>query len=217
MIALSYSHHNAPPRLAELCADFFALILHLRQEAEWGNFESLRAKLAQHFERMEKAARRGEIETPDVQDAKFALVAFLDEIILGSKWPHKDAWREWPLQLEYFKTNTAGHEFFERLDRLRSKRETKAELLEIYYLCLTLGFKGEFKIFGEAHLGQKIKELAQDFQQLRPHDNAALAPRAQRPAEETKSKKKSPVPARLVMVLCALVTILFTLVLWQIW
>ena len=47
----------------------------------------------------------------------------------------------------------AGERFFERLDKVRRAGEGKAELLEIYYLCMALGFEGKYKIAGPAKVG----------------------------------------------------------------
>jgi type VI secretion system protein ImpK len=44
---------------------------------------------------------------------------------------------------EYFGEPNAGENFYSRLESLRHSNETrKRDLLEVYYLCLALGFQG---------------------------------------------------------------------------
>ena len=73
--------------------------------------------------------------------ALYAIVAFMDEQILRSQWSGRQQWMSQPLQLTYFNENTAGEGFFTRMQALE-QRPNQAHVLEIYYLCLALGFRG---------------------------------------------------------------------------
>jgi len=73
------------------------------------------------------------------RDGFFAICAWIDESILCSSWAHTATWRKEQLQKQYFKTTTAGKDFFERLGLL-PKEET--EVRGVYEYCLALGFRG---------------------------------------------------------------------------
>jgi len=82
----------------------------------------------------------------------YALAAFIDEQILRSQWSGRQQWMAQPLQLLFFNENTAGEGFFDRLNILQQV-PGKEHIVQIYYLCLALGFQGKFGIHGANELG----------------------------------------------------------------
>ncbi len=132
--------------MRELFSEIFAYILLFEQTLRQGeappSYEQVRGDVASLFAQTEATAKRQGILTQEYQDARFAVMAWIDETILNnSRWEGCNRWKAFPLQLEYYETRNAGEEFFERLDRLGAEQK---EIREIYYLCLSLGFKGQY-------------------------------------------------------------------------
>ena len=130
-------------RLADVYAPCFSLALQLRATNEYGDAEVLRRRIKHLLETTRHEAKRTGLAPEDVREAEFALVAFLDETLLSSEWSQKDRWLARPLQLELYDRYDAGEAFFDRLDGLRANPGLHAEVLEVYYLCMALGFKGK--------------------------------------------------------------------------
>ncbi len=130
--------------LPDLCADIFTFCLQLQRSKDPGDPEQLRSKIDELFRTLETRARQSDVPEPHVADAKYAMVAYIDEMLLSSDWAAvKDVWAGRPLQLEYFNEFAAGENFFEKLTRYRGVEEPKKlDVLETYYTCLALGFKG---------------------------------------------------------------------------
>src|SRR5882762_5287094 len=86
----------------------------------------------------------------DVRLTTTAVVAFLDESILNSTNPAFSDWSRMPLQQELFGHNVAGESFFENLERVQNRSDSLdvADILELYCLCLLLGFKGRYAVSG---------------------------------------------------------------------
>ena len=79
---------------------------------------------------------------PDEYDqARFVVCAWIDESILGSPWQHRDQWQREQLQRLYYNTFEAGEEVFDRLNAIGYQQN---DVREVYFLCLSLGFKGKF-------------------------------------------------------------------------
>jgi type VI secretion system protein ImpK len=99
----------------------------------------------------ESAATRKGFSPEDVRLASFAVVAFLDESILNSNNPIFADWPRMPLQEELFGGHNAGEIFFQCIDRLMARRDSPqvADVLEIYALCLLLGFRGKYSLSGQ--------------------------------------------------------------------
>jgi type VI secretion system protein ImpK len=113
----------------------------------------------------------------DARYATFAAVAFLDESVLNSQTPIFADWLRKPLQEELFGTHIAGEVFFQNLQQLvgRSDSHDLADLLEVHYLCLLLGFCGKYRAGNRGELDQmmnmtrdKIHRIRGRFSQLSP-------------------------------------------------
>lgn len=150
-------------RLPDLCAECFLLIMQLYLARSIDNPESLRRKIKDLFDDLDRKAKRATIESEHVHDVKFALVAFIDEVIAASDWEHKDSWLANPMQLELFNRNDAGDEFFARVEQLRKRAHTNADVLEVYYLCMALGFKGKYAFQDTDRLRLLIDDTENDL------------------------------------------------------
>jgi len=90
--------------------------------------------------------------------AKYAVAAFIDETILASSWDKKQEWHKNLLQASWFNTLNAGEGFFKRLDALNPVNPSEREIREVYYYCLSLGFKGQYNLPGQqSFLNQTIE------------------------------------------------------------
>ncbi len=86
--------------------------------------------------------------------ARFAIFAWIDEIILASPWNEKGRWQTEPLQFMYYKTSRAGELFF---DRLKTLGPHQMDVREVYYLCLCMGFMGQYVHAGDELLLDTLK------------------------------------------------------------
>ncbi|MGA7107595.1 MAG: DotU family type IV/VI secretion system protein [Terracidiphilus sp.] len=82
------------------------------------------------------------------QLAFFAVVALLDESVLKLQNPVFADWAQRPLQEEMFGHARAGEVFFDHLLTLLSRQDSleNADCLEVYCLCMLLGFKGKYAL-----------------------------------------------------------------------
>jgi type VI secretion system protein ImpK len=145
--------------LADLSSECLILILQLRSTNDYGDEKTLKNRVYEMFERFESNARKFGIDNEKTRLAKFALVAFLDETIISSSWAQKEAWLSDPLQIKLFDTFNAGEEFFNILNDLTQRTSANKEVLEVYYLCLSLGFKGKYQLQSPENLRRIIDDL----------------------------------------------------------
>lgn len=195
-------------RLVDLFSDLFILGAHLKTARDYGTPDALRMRLVEMFNAAEREAKRLAVPDDAVQQARFAVAAFLDEMILGVPSPHRDAWSARPLQYEFFRENVAGVEFFNRLDGLRKSISSNRDVVEVYYLCLVLGFEGQYKLHGREKLKDLIDGLAREIQP-RPGEIPLLSPHGKRPDELIEMVKQG-IPSWVVAVSCfAIVFLLY--------
>ena len=96
----------------------------------------------------DQQARRQGYSAEDIKLAIFAVVAFVDESVLNLRLPVFADWPRRPLQEELFGHHIAGEIFFKNLTELLGKSDSPAlaDLLEVYLLCLLLGFAGRYSM-----------------------------------------------------------------------
>ncbi len=104
-------------------------------------FDVFRREIELLLENAQRLAKEAGFAEPDFDSAKFAVCAWVDEVILLSSWSEKESWKDRQLQREYYHTTNAGVEFFERLGRLG---EDGGRVMEVYCACLVLGFSGRY-------------------------------------------------------------------------
>ena len=81
-------------------------------------------------------------ELKDFDNALFALCALIDEKVMNSQWAFRERWAKNTLQKQFFKSQTAGTVFFEKLDQLNEFNEVEQNIREVYLYCLAFGFTG---------------------------------------------------------------------------
>jgi type VI secretion system protein ImpK len=169
-------------RLAVGFQEAFTAIVRLRYNRQAvSSADSFRAQMKQTLAVAEhEAATRG-CNPGDVQLAKFAVVAFLDESVLSCKSPVFSDWARKPLQAELYSHQLAGEVFFQELQKIlkRSDSPQTADLLEVYCLCLLLGFKGQYASEGE--LRSLTRQAEEKIQRVR--GTPELSPRSGIPSD----------------------------------
>jgi type VI secretion system protein ImpK len=105
----------------------------------------------------------------DVQLTTTAVIAFLDESILTTNNPVFSDWTSMPLALQLLGHNVAGESFFENLERLQSRSDSQdvADILELYGLCLLLGFRGRYARLGPEATRPVIDSIMNRIRRIR--------------------------------------------------
>jgi type VI secretion system protein ImpK len=131
-----------------------------------------------------KNAQAAGYPAEDVRHATFATVAFLDESVLNCQNPIFGEWVKRPLQTELFGTHTAGEEFFVALQQLLGRADSQdlADLIEVHYLCLLLGFSGRYSAGNRGELAQIMNLAGEKIRRIRGR-MGPLAPAWQPPRE----------------------------------
>src|SRR3954471_8130220 len=132
-------------RVTELTKDCFNAINQIResQEGMAPPPELLHQRLRGFIDALIERGPRDGFQERDVQDMAYALVALADEMALGMSESVRRFWMGNLLQIRYFNENVAGEGFFTKLDAVR-RDPRRLDVLEVYYLCLLLGFQGKY-------------------------------------------------------------------------
>lgn len=118
---------------------------------------ALRAAVSERLtEARERASDMG-LPKEDIRDAELAIIALVDSAAQAHPGELREVWGGRTLENERYQSTTAGHTFFENLQRLLKKGSP--EVLELYQLALVAGFEGE-----KRDRPQDIKPLLMEIQ-----------------------------------------------------
>src|ERR1019366_5750212 len=114
---------NSPlvARMYWACAESLCLASELPSARALPPPAGLQRRLAGLLEDMTRRCRESGIPDEDINEARYAIVAFADEQIFRSAWPGRAQWMRQPLQLSYFNENTAGEGFFRHMAGLQNQ------------------------------------------------------------------------------------------------
>ena len=117
-------------------------------------FDQVRADLGRLIAQSESRLEQGRFPQEDFDLARFAVFAWVDETILASSWEGRSQWQCEQLQRQYYHTADAGELFFERLNTIGPHQR---EVREVYYLCLALGFTGQYCHEGDDFMLEQLR------------------------------------------------------------
>lgn len=142
-----------PPRTQSLASSYenaFTIILRLAalNQQSAANSQDFRASIRAALKAAMEQAKAIGYSSETNQLAFFALVSLLDESVLKLQSPAFADWAQRPMQEEMFGHNRAGEVFFDNLRTLLVRQDSQetADCLEIYVLCMLLGFKGKYAL-----------------------------------------------------------------------
>jgi len=164
--------------LALILQEVLTAIVRLRSNRQAvSDANSFRIHMREALKTADQEARKRGYNADTIKLAVFAVVAFLDESILNSRNPLFADWPRKPLQEELFGTHMAGEVYFQNLQKLLGQTDSPelADLLEVYYLCILLGFAGRYSVGNKGDLrgildatGEKIWRVRGRLPDLSP-------------------------------------------------
>ena len=146
---------------------------------------SFRAHIKQLLAGADDELRQQGSNPNDVRLAIYAVTVFIDESVLNALPPVFADWPRQPLQEEIFGGHTGGEVFFQGLRQVLSRGDADdvADLLEVYQLCMLLGFKGRYSMADPAELAAVIRAVGDKISRIR--GTGPLSPSWAIPANET--------------------------------
>ena len=167
---------DAPQRVASLALlyeDLLTAIVRVQAgRRHIPDCDSFRRRTKAMLQEIEQVALTAGYDGRDVQETHFAVAAFLDSVVLHSDESVRAEWERKTLQEELFGQRDAGVVFFEKLEDFRSRRDSEqlAGILEVYLLCLLLGFEGRYSGGLRSELDgitERVRKRIEDIRALR--------------------------------------------------
>lgn len=171
---------SATPSLVDMMYEGFYALFLLKSGSGPQEHAAFIHDITQFLDDVDRNAKAAGVHADDITAARYAYCAAVDEIILRSSFDIRDAWETRPLQLRIFGDQLAGEHFYQRLDDLRARGSAHVQALEVFHMCLLLGFQGRYALDGEDKLAILTARLGDEIARMRGKSRG-FAPHAARP------------------------------------
>src|SRR5262245_5174461 len=162
--------------LANAASPLLALAVRLRGSATQSDVPALRDRIVRELKRFEHKLRSSGVQSDTLRTAHYSLCALIDNLVLNTPWSRDSNWAAQTLSSVFHQDDTGGDRFFEILRSLRNDPGGQLDVLELMYLCLSIGFEGRHRddavrlarIREEVY--QEIRRRSGEFErELSPH------------------------------------------------
>lgn len=166
--------------LVDEASVLLSMAAQIRCTAAHGDIASLRQACMEKVRDYEAALRRQQVEAEQIEAARFCLCCFIDEIVLSTNWGGQSVWSSDSLLSTFHHQTSGGEHFYVLLDECLASPFAKIQLLELQYLCLSLGFVGKMSLEerGQDKLANYRQQAFDSINQARGELDPRLSPNA---------------------------------------
>ncbi|MEL6478034.1 MAG: type IVB secretion system protein IcmH/DotU [Pseudomonadota bacterium] len=132
-------------RLVDAAADLFDLVVYLRSQNTPVEIGPLREKAIALIDQFERRALSENEEANVVATARYAIAATIDDQVMSRPWGLDSGWQQRKIVDVLYGEVIGGEKFFEYLEAARKNPARFQHLIEFFYICLSLGFRGRYR------------------------------------------------------------------------
>jgi type VI secretion system protein ImpK len=108
--------------------------------------ERLKRGMVEAIREFEKRALATGLDTRSLRAARYALCATIDDLVLSTPWGAASSWTAQSLTSIFHNEVSGGERFFDILDQMQKDPGHHGEVVELMYLCTSLGFQGRYRV-----------------------------------------------------------------------
>ena len=108
--------------------------------------DRLRSSMVKAMRAFEQEALSTGLDTRSLRAARYALCATIDDIVLSTPWGSSSSWVQQSLTSVFHNEVIGGERFFDILEQMQQDLGRHAPVVELMYLCTSLGFEGRYRV-----------------------------------------------------------------------
>ncbi|WP_149536278.1 type IVB secretion system protein IcmH/DotU [Siccirubricoccus phaeus] len=108
--------------------------------------DQLRRSMVEAVREFERRALATGLDTQSLRAARYALCAMIDDMVLSTPWGANSPWSQQSLTSIFHNEVAGGERFFEILKQMEEDPARHGQVVELMYLCLSLGFVGRYRV-----------------------------------------------------------------------
>lgn len=181
---------KAENQLLNISSELLAITLKVSTLPEPEELSTLRQQLVEHINEIK--AKGAELSYPVAVIDKlcFLYAVVLDELIIYSEWGESRGWENKTLLSELFGMRNGGELFFTVADKALRQPHKMIDLLELIYIFVNIGFKGQYREAGSDQLKAFTHQLEQLISQYRQSSSIYCHTRIELPKVRKPTRRK---------------------------
>ncbi|MCW8932453.1 MAG: type IVB secretion system protein IcmH/DotU [Gammaproteobacteria bacterium] len=161
---------NGLNELVHCASTLLSLIIKLSNSVMHNDVSALKYKLQDEIKHFEINAGRAGIENEKILQARYVICTTLDEIVASTPWGQESDWSQQSLLSLFHGETWGGEKFYLLLERFLKEPVKNLDILELMYICISLGFQGKYRVIDNGHA--EVEHLREDlYRQLRSFKN----------------------------------------------
>ena len=155
--------------LVAAASSLLSEVVRLKHSYEGEDLHALNKRLSSELKLFEHRALHDGAESSQVMAARYVLCTAIDEAVVTTPWGNESEWSQMSLLSSFHNETFGGEKFFQLLERLSRNPVKHLPMLELMYLCLSLGFEGKYRVMprGMLELEAVRDSLYRQIRQLR--------------------------------------------------
>lgn len=155
--------------LVAAASSLLSEVVRLKHSYEGEDLQALNQRLSSELKLFEHRALHDGAESSQVMAARYVLCTAVDEAVVTTPWGNESEWSQMSLLSSFHNETFGGEKFFQLLERLSRNPVKHLPMLELMYLCLSLGFEGKYRVMprGMLELEAVRDSLYRQIRQLR--------------------------------------------------
>ncbi len=198
--------------LVDSAAYLFSIIGRLKQIKSYRHLNKLHSELVTEINAFQELAKSHGYSSEYIFVSRYALCATLDDVITHTTWGAEGQWEPYNMLAAFNQESAQQERFFVILERLIKDSNLYIELMEFMYLCLSLGFKGSYRLTEQSN--SQLEQICNGlYKRIRAHHgdfNKTLSPFPVKPtpsSAKTAPQKKPAIGFAMIVTACAILVV----------
>lgn len=127
-------------------------VIQLRKDLEVDNSYKAREELVEKINLYNDSATKYGIEENEILVTRYILCTFTDELINSTNFGKDNNWSNNSLLSIFHNETYGGENFFHLLDKFLKVPAKYIHILELMYICISLGFEGKYRVIDRGQI-----------------------------------------------------------------
>lgn len=160
--------------LVNSAATLLTVVIKLRTTLNHTNVPDLHKRLTDELKTFESKAKNAGATPETVIAARYLLCTVIDEVVLNTPWGTASGWSQHSLLSLFHQETFGGEKCFAILQRMLETPGSHLDILELFYLCLSLGFEGKYRLEQRGH--EQLEQIKDNLYQTIESHKASREP-----------------------------------------
>lgn len=156
----------------------FSVIGKLKSIQSYKHLHKLQKELIQEINTFQETTKNQGYNIEFSIVCRYVMCALLDDIIANTMWANDGRWDEFSLLAAFNQDRHQNNKFFTIMERAIKEPALYIDLMELMYLCLSMGYKGQYRSieYNPQQLDQITNNLYKHIRAYRGSFSKALSP-----------------------------------------